>query len=306
MSEHNPLMFGGEPPRDGALPVAVITGAATGIGFEVAKRLATTHRVALLDRNEQALQQVTKTIHGSIGLVCDISDQASVQAAVAAAADRFGRIDVAVSNAGIGVIGAARHLDPDVLARQLDINLTGNWRFIHACIPHLLESKGYLLGVASAAAIMATPAEAFYSASKAGLEALLDVVRVELAHLGVDVGVAYLMFIDTPMVRTGEAQHPDLVHMRTRLPGPASKTYSVAEAAEALARGVRRRSRRVFVPGSLRLYYHLRGVVRPLLDVLFRRVAPEVDRLTATKVAERGAFGAAFNKKDTSETEGPS
>ncbi|WP_203337530.1 SDR family NAD(P)-dependent oxidoreductase [Nocardioides limicola] len=282
------------------LPVAVVTGAANGIGLELTRRLASTHRVALLDRNEQALLQATETIQGSVGIVCDITDQASVQAAVAAAVDRFGRIDVAISNAGIGAVGVARHLDPDALARQLDVNLTGNWRFIHACIPHLIESKGYLLGVASAAAIMAPPGEGFYAASKAGLEALLDVVRVELAHVGVDVGVAYLMFIDTPMVRTGEAQHPDLLHMRTGLPGPVGKTYSVAEAADTLARGVRRRSARVFVPGSLRLQYLLHAVARPLLDILFRRVAPEVDRLTAVKVAERGPFDAAFNTQDPS------
>lgn len=134
-----------------------------------------------------------------------------------------------------------------------------------------------------------------YAASKAGLEALLDVVRVEVAQLGIDLGVAYLMFIDTPLVRDGDREHPDLALMRSMLRGPARKTYPVSMAADALVLGIERRARQVFVPGSLRYQHLLRGVIKPVIDREFRRIAPEVDRLSEQKVRERGSFAAAFN-----------
>jgi NAD(P)-dependent dehydrogenase (short-subunit alcohol dehydrogenase family) len=279
------------------LPVVVITGAGSGIGLETARRLVPTHRVAVLDlHGESAERAVASLGRNALALHCDITDQASVAAAIDSVIDQFGRIDVAISNAGIGAIGAARHLDPDVLAAQLDVNVTGNWRFMHACLPHLINSGGYLLGVASAAAIVSPPGEGLYAASKAGLEALLNVVRVEVAHLGVDVGIAYPLFIDTPMVRDADSEHGDFARMRAMLPGPAGKSYPVSLAADTLARAVHRRSRRAFVPRSVRLQYLLRGVMGNLIDRQFKRIAPEVDRLTAQKVADRGGFEAGFTK----------
>jgi NAD(P)-dependent dehydrogenase (short-subunit alcohol dehydrogenase family) len=278
-------------------PVAVITGAAKGIGFETARRLAATHRVAALDRDREGVQRATGELDGDVlALPCDIVDGASVTRAVDSVLERWGSIDVAVSNAGIGTVGAARHLSPDVLAAQLDVNLTGNWRFMRACLPHLEASRGYLLAVSSAAAILAPPGEGFYAASKAGLEALLDVVRVEVAHLGVDVGVAYFMFIDTPMVRDGDRDHADLARMRSMLRGPAGKTYPVSAAADALVEAIHRRKRRVFVPRSLRAQLWLRGVLGPVMGREMRRLAPEVDRLTAEKVRRGGDFEPAFSR----------
>ena len=279
------------------LPVAVITGAASGIGLETARRLIRTHRVAMLDIDGAAADRAVGRLGApALAVQCDITDHNSVTAAVNSVMERFGRIDVAISNAGIGAIGAARHLAPDVLATQLDVNLTGNWRFMHSCLPHLAESHGYLLGVASAAAIVSPPGEALYAASKAGLEALLKGLRVEVAHLGIDVGVAYLLFIDTPMVRDADSEHSDFARMRSMLPGGAGKSYPVSLAADALFRAVHRRSREVFVPSSLRVQHLFRGMVRGLADRQFRRMAAEVDRLTEAKVRDRGSYDAGFTR----------
>ena len=276
-------------------PVAVITGAASGIGLELAKRLTPTHRVAVLDRQPARAERVAAALGGStLAVLCDITDQSLVTAAVGTVMEQFGRIDVAVSNAGIGVVGVARHLDPDVLALQLQVNVTGNWRFIHACLPHLIDSRGYLLGVTSGAAIIGPPSEGFYSASKAALEALLNVVRVEVAHLGVSVGIAYPMFIDTPMLREGDREHSDMAAMRARLPGPAGKTYPVSLAAALLEKGIRRKAKRIYVPSSLRVQFALRGLLGPAIDRIFGNIAPQVDALTAAKVAQLGPINAAF------------
>jgi NAD(P)-dependent dehydrogenase (short-subunit alcohol dehydrogenase family) len=273
-------------------PVAVITGAARGIGLESARRLARTHRVALLDLDAPGVERAAREIPDAFGAACDIADGASVRDAVARVVAECGGIDVCISNAGMATAGTLRQLDPDVVAAQINVNLVGNWRFIHAALPHVVARRGYALGVASAAALTAPPGLGAYAASKAGLEKLLDVLRVETADLGVAVGVAYFSWIDTDMVRGAERHHPSFAGLRAGLSGPASRTLPVADAADAIVRGVQRRARRIGAPGFVGALYRLRGLVPELLDREARKNAPEIDRITAAMVAERGAFGA--------------
>src|SRR5215218_2968392 len=233
-----------------ARPVAVVTGAARGIGLETARRLAATHRVALLDLDEAGAERGAEQIGGdAVFAGCDITDAESVRRAVAYVVSRCGGIDVAIANAGIATAGAMRHLDPDVLAAQLNVNLTGSWRFIHACLPHVVDRRGYILGVSSASALVAPCGIGHYAASKAGFEHLLDVLRVEVAHLGVDVGIAFFSWIDTEMVRGAERSDPAFAALRAKLRGPAGLTLPVGAAADALVRAVHGRERMVTAPG---------------------------------------------------------
>jgi NAD(P)-dependent dehydrogenase (short-subunit alcohol dehydrogenase family) len=275
-----------------ARPVAVVTGAARGIGLETARRLAATHRVALLDLDAEGIEHAAQGLGDAVWAACDITEADAVEAAIEQVVAECGGIDVCISNAGIATAGALRQLDPDVIAAQLNVNITGNWRVIHACLPHVIARRGYVLGVASLAAIVAPLGLGAYGASKAGLEQLLNVLRIEVRHLGVDVGVAYFSWIDTDMVRGADAQHPGFAAMRRGLRGPAGRTLPVADAAEAIARGVERRSRRVVAPGFVGPLFRLRGLVPELLDRQAAKIAPEVDRFTAEMVAERGAFAA--------------
>jgi NAD(P)-dependent dehydrogenase (short-subunit alcohol dehydrogenase family) len=275
-----------------ARPVAVVTGAARGIGLESARRLSATHRVALLDLDAAGVERAAAGLGDAMWAGCDITEPESIGAAIEEVVAECGGIDVCISNAGIATAGALRHLDPDVLAAQLNVNLTGNWRLIHACLPHLIARRGYVLGVASLAAIVAPLGIGAYGASKAGLEQLLNVLRVEVRHLGVDVGVAYFSWIDTDMVRGAERSHPGFATMRKGLRGPAATTLPVGDAADAIVRGVQRRSRRVVAPGFVGALYRLRGLVPELIDREALKSAPEVDRMTAEIVAQRGAFEA--------------
>jgi NAD(P)-dependent dehydrogenase (short-subunit alcohol dehydrogenase family) len=282
-----------------AKPVAVITGGARGIGFESARRLSATHRVALLDRDAPGAERAAAAIGGdAISVACDITDPAAVTTAVVEVVARCGGIDVAIANAGIATAGALRHLDPEVLALQLDVNLTGSWRFLHACLPHVTARRGYVLGVASAAAIVAPAGLGAYAASKAGFEHLLNVLRVEVAHLGVDVGVAYFSFIDTDMVRGADARHPAFAAVRARTRGSVGQTLPVGVAGKAIADAVAGRKRTVVAPGFVRAAYWLRGVIGPLVDRESRANAKTIDRATAEMVAERGAFEAALQPRD--------
>jgi len=94
------------------------------------------------------------------------------------------------------------------------------------------------------------------------------------------------------MVRGAEHSHPGFAAMRKGLRGPAAKTLPMGDAADAIVRGVRRRSRRVVAPGFVGALYRLRGLVPELIDREALKSAPDVDRLTAEMVAQRGAFAA--------------
>jgi NAD(P)-dependent dehydrogenase (short-subunit alcohol dehydrogenase family) len=283
-----------------ARPVAVVTGAARGIGLETARRLSATHRVALLDLDAEGIERAAHDLGDAVWAPCDITDADGVGAAIEQVVGECGGIDVCISNAGIATAGALRQLDPDVIAAQLNVNITGNWRVIHACLPHVIARRGYVLGVASLAAIVPPLGLGAYGASKAGLQQLLNVLRIEVRHLGVDVGVAYFSWIDTDMVRGAEAQHPGFAAMRAGLRGPAGKTLPVAAAADAIVQGVEKRSRRIVAPGFVGALYRLRGLIPELLDHQAAKIAPEVDRFTAEMVAERGAFAAGLRPGERS------
>ncbi len=216
--------------------------------------------------------------------------------------DEAGGIDVLVSNAGVAVGGALRHLDPDALAAALNVNLIGNWRVIHACLPHIEARRGYVMGVASASAIAPAIGLGPYGTSKAGLEMLLDILRVEVAHLGVEVGVAYFLWIATDMVEGADRDMAAFKAMRSAMVGPLRTTHPVGDAAQAIVDGVHARSRTVFAPRWLRFLSPVRMALRTRAGERdARAVAPELDRLTAERVAEVGAFDAALRDTVASE-----
>jgi NAD(P)-dependent dehydrogenase (short-subunit alcohol dehydrogenase family) len=278
-------------------PVAVVTGAAHGIGHAAARRQADTHDVALLDLDGDGAAAAAAALGGrALGLACDITDPAAIQAAADTVREAFGGVDVVVANAGVALTGSLRHLDPAVLEAQVGVNLTGSWRSIHAFLPMVIERRGYVLGVASVSALLQAPGIGAYAASKAGFEALLRTLRQDVAHLGVDVGIAYFHWIDTDMVRGAERDSPDFAELRAQMRGPAGRTLPVAAAGDAIARGVVARAPRVVAPRWVGVLDRLRGVVAPLADLQGRRVGAQVDRITAEHVRERGALAGALRR----------
>jgi NAD(P)-dependent dehydrogenase (short-subunit alcohol dehydrogenase family) len=184
-----------------------------------------------------------------------------------------------------------RSTDPAAFERTIEINLLGVWRTVRACLPQVIERRGYVLAIASLAAATHGPGMAPYAASKAGVEAFCNSLRAEVAHLGVDVGVGYFAFIDTDLVR-GSDSHPVFGPLRARLPGPLSKTYPLADVGAAVVEGMERRRRWITVPGWVRVVLVLRGVLAPVFERGGREQAAEVDAAFERDVAERGAAAA--------------
>ncbi|HEX8067689.1 MAG TPA: short-chain dehydrogenase/reductase [Thermoleophilaceae bacterium] len=264
----------------------LITGAARGIGAATARRLAAGGaRVALLGLEPELLREVAADCGDAPWFEVDVRDRAALEGAVDATVERLGGIDVCIANAGIAPTNLVRLTDPEAIDRVIDVNLTGSCRTLRLCLPHVLERRGYLLAVASAAAILHPPALAPYAATKAGIEAFCDSLRVEVAHSGVGVGVAYFGWIDTELVRGGD-ERAAFRDLRGALKGPLGRTYPASDAAEAIARGVERRARWVTAPGLLRALLFARGVLQPIGDRETIRRMAAVDRLAEAE-AER-------------------
>jgi NAD(P)-dependent dehydrogenase (short-subunit alcohol dehydrogenase family) len=122
-----------------------------------------------------------------LGLECDVSSPDSVSAAVDATLAEFGRLDVVVANAGVGAYGPFLEMDPDDVEAMIDVNLKGTLYTARFTLPHLIESKGDFVSLASVAGLRAFPGEAVYNASKFGMLGFTRALDHELRELGVRV-----------------------------------------------------------------------------------------------------------------------
>jgi NAD(P)-dependent dehydrogenase (short-subunit alcohol dehydrogenase family) len=259
-----------------------ITGGAGGIGAEVARRAAARGaKLALVDVDGEAAQRMADSLPNALGISADVRDYGSLEAAVAQTAEAFGGIDVAFANAGIEIAHSARGVPLVELERIADINFTGVLRTVRAVLPHVIERRGYVLITASLAAILHAPPLSHYSATKAGVEAFGNAIRLELRHKGVDVGVAYFALIDTPMVARGKSD-PILAKFEERNgQNFIGKTYPLSGACDAIMRGIENRSRRVLYPRWIRPIMVLRSAMPRLVDRTVKAdlVAQLVDEL---------------------------
>lgn len=284
--------------------VVLITGGASGIGAEVARRLhAKGANLILTDLDGAALAETAGRLGGSrvLTVVADVRDAAAMAGAVAQAVDRFGGIDVVLANAGIGSFGSTRNIDPEAFKRVIDVNVTGVFNTVHAALPALVQRRGYVLMVSSLAAFVAGPGMAAYTASKAAVENLANALRLEVAHLGVDVGSAHMSWIDTPMVQELKDELGAFQKMLAAMPGPLSRTTSVQDCGAAFVSGIEARRRRVYCPRWVGLFRWLRPLLSmPVAERDLRRSAPElVDGLDAEAAAMGRNLSARTEALDT-------
>jgi meso-butanediol dehydrogenase / (S,S)-butanediol dehydrogenase / diacetyl reductase len=166
-----------------------VTGAASGIGRATALRLAAEGaRLFAADRDEARLAATVKDVVAAGGDACahalDVSDPAACRAAVEAASARYGRLDVLANVAGVMYWGHLTDVSETDWARTLGVNLSGVFFLCQAAVPHLLETKGVIVNVASAAALKGQAYTAPYCVSKAGVVSLTKCLAVEYAKRG--------------------------------------------------------------------------------------------------------------------------
>ena len=247
-------------------PVAVVTGGARGIGLATGCRLATAGwRVALIDAPAgddleavlgyrlagpadlaAAVTVVAAAADGAgvgesaAGFAADVRDRAALGAAVAAVADRFGRVDAAIAAAGAIAGGAdAWHAEADVWAAMIGVNLTGVFHLAQAAVPHLLARpeprSGRFVAVASAASVDGLPRLAAYTAAKAGVAGLVRALAAELGPLGVTANAVAPGSTRTAMLEASAAvYHLDSVE-EFAAHQPVGRLLEPAEIAAAIA-----------------------------------------------------------------------
>jgi NAD(P)-dependent dehydrogenase (short-subunit alcohol dehydrogenase family) len=161
--------------------VAFITGASRGVGAAVARAFhGDGMRVALASRSGADLGL-------GLGLTCNVRDADAVAAAVDATVAEFGRLDVVVANAGVGAYANFLDMDPDVVEAIIDVNLKGTLYTARFTLPHLIESKGDFVALASVAGLRGFPGETVYNASKFGQIGFMRSLDHELREQGVRV-----------------------------------------------------------------------------------------------------------------------
>lgn len=277
--------------------VVFITGAARGIGAAVAteahKRGA---KVALAGLEPELLADRARQLGPDTPhFECDVTDLASVQAAVEGTVERFGGIDIVLANAGIATYGTVEKGDPEAFMRTIDINLNGVFRTVHASLPHVIERKGYVCVVASVASFAPMAGMSSYNASKAGVEAFTRALRQEVGFRGVGAGTVHPSWIDTDMVRDSEKDLASFREVRSKLPWPLKATTSVESCARAIVDGMEKRSARIFVPRAVSMVYWLRSVITSSLGE--RATAAEAAQMVPRMEREIAALGRASSER---------
>ncbi|MFZ0591461.1 MAG: SDR family NAD(P)-dependent oxidoreductase [Bryobacteraceae bacterium] len=210
---------------------AIVTGAATGIGEAIARRLAAAGAtVALADRNIDGATRVAASLNGgSFPVSCDVTDPASVQLAVASVLDRTGQISILVNNAGIaGKAAPVWEQTEEDWHQIMAINVTGVFRFCRLTVPHMRAQKyGRIVNIASIAGKEGNPNMAPYSASKAAVIGFTKSLGKELATTGICVNAVAPAVIHTRIL---DQLTPDQVdYMTNRIPmSRAGKPEEVA------------------------------------------------------------------------------
>jgi short-subunit dehydrogenase len=175
--------------------VVIITGASGGIGESLATLFALEKsRVVIAARDQVKLESVREKLHSYgaevLSVVCDVSREEDCKRLIQSATNRFGRIDVLINNAGISMRALFSDVDLEVIRKLMDVNFWGTVYCTKYALPHLLLSRGSVVGISSIAGKKGLPGRTGYSASKFAMEGFLETVRTENLKKGLHVLVA--------------------------------------------------------------------------------------------------------------------
>lgn len=253
--------------------VVLITGASSGIGAALAREFARQGAdLALLARREDRLRGLAREIeaggHRALALGADVTIDGDVERAVLATRTAFGRIDVAIANAGFGVVGPVERLALDDYRRQFETNVFGVLRTVQATLPSLKATRGRLAILGSVAGYIATPGSSPYSMSKFAVRGLANALGHELAAAGVAVTLLSPGFVESEIRRvdnTGAFQD------EVREPIPAWLIMSPARAARQMVRAIAWRRREAVITGHGKLGVFMQRHAPWLVSAAIRR-----------------------------------
>jgi NAD(P)-dependent dehydrogenase (short-subunit alcohol dehydrogenase family) len=288
--------------------IVVVTGAGSGIGLATARLLAQRGaRLTLADIDGESVERAAGSISpAALPIELDVTDAAACEAAVQRVLAQYGQIDAVWANAGIGSIGPLHQIDAAAWTRTIEVNLLGAYNTVRAALPAVIERRGYVAVTASLASFGPSPYMSAYAAAKAGVEAMCNALRIEVAHHGVDVATIHPSWIGTPMVHEGQESRV-FTRLRAELPPPLNRTYPVERAAVDIVDGFERRKRRICTPDFVQLFHVFRAALTSrVAERGVRAIGPELAQLYERDVAERGIAAASISERFAQQLHGHS
>ncbi|HUZ98749.1 MAG TPA: SDR family oxidoreductase [Gaiellaceae bacterium] len=190
---------------------ALVTGGSSGIGLAIARMLRDEgYGLTLASRRKEKVEAAAAEL-GAVAVAADVGDTDDCARLVAEHRERFGRLDVLVNSAGIGIGGRVEDLPVKHLDLQLGVNLRGLFLVTQAAIPLLRESRGWIVNLASIAGTMPTPGLSVYGATKAAVISLTRSLNAELDADGVRAIALCPGFVDTPMAQWSGIEPDEMI-----------------------------------------------------------------------------------------------
>jgi short-subunit dehydrogenase len=217
-----------------------ITGASSGLGKYMAIEFAKSGgKLALsgrrVDKLEEVLQQVKALGGEGIIVPCDVLDESEIEKAAKTVVGHYGKIDVAVANAGYGVYGKVEDLSAKEWRRQMDVNVTGLAITAKFAIPYLKATKGRLVLIGSVAAYVPNPMTGAYGASKAAVRSIGQTLQLELKGTGVSCTVIHPGFVDSDITRV---DNDGVFHPENQDPRPKNLMWPTDKAAKVMVKAI--------------------------------------------------------------------
>jgi NAD(P)-dependent dehydrogenase (short-subunit alcohol dehydrogenase family) len=267
--------------RDFRNKVVVITGAAGGMGQALSRRFGQAGaKLALFDLVPEAVQEFARKLEKEsiecMALGLDVSDEASCRRAMEAVAERFGRVDVLINNAGITHRSAFGNTDAAVYRRVMGVNFFGSLYCTQAALSHLIETRGLIITISSIAGFAPLLGRTGYAASKHALHGLFDSLRTELYETGVGVLIVCPGFTSTNIDKNAlDCDGRPTSHPQSTV-GKAASPESVAGAVYTAAV----RNKRLLVLSSIGRLTRLLTRVCPALyeRIMARSLRSELER----------------------------
>jgi short-subunit dehydrogenase len=248
-----------------------ITGASSGLGrymaYEFARQGA---KIAISARRKDQLDEVLAIVQslGGEGLVvpCDVLVETEIEEAANAVIRHFGRLDVAIANAGFGVVGKIKNLNAQEWRRQMDVNVTGLALTFKYAFPYLKESKGSIVLIGSVASFVPNPGVGAYGASKAAVHSIGLTLHLELKGTGVNCTVIHPGFVDSDIAKV---DNEGVFHADNPDPRPTQLMWPTEKAAKVMVRAIAKKKKTyVFtVHGKIIAFVgqHFPGIARWLI-----------------------------------------
>lgn len=260
--------------------VVIVTGGSSGIGKACAEAFGRAGaKIVITGRNPDSLQAVCQLLVSQqiacLPIVADVSIEADNEKMVAQTLQQYGRIDVLINNAGISMRALFKDVELPVFHRVMDINFYGTVYATKYCLPHILQTKGSIVGISSINGYRGTPARTAYSASKYAMQGFLESLRTEVMKQGVHVLVACPGFTASnirkvSLLADGSTQGES--------PREENKMMSAEEVARHILKATQKRKRDLVLTTQGKLVVFLNKWIPGVMDkAVYKHMAKEKD-----------------------------